>query len=736
MKSSKSPSEQQVEQLLNDAYEVRISDLKQSVMLAEQALEISNSLDDSNLIAQCFSKLSLFHMIQGHYELCMEYGEKAIGLFKVTRNLQGIADAKYSIAGVHYKTDNFHLGLIYLIDCLEIYRNLEDYHNQARVQKSIGTIYEYFGDEKSAIIAYQKSVETAQIVGDTNLESNAYNPLSGIYLNRNEIETASELIEKSIAMKQESNDIRGLAFALYGRAKVYVKKGEYDKAEATFLESIKIHEKMGEKLGNGMSYYKLGALYLEQERLEEAEKTLHKTLDFAGQFNLVIIEFKSYYLLYELSKRRGEFEQALSYLEKYLKAKEGVINMQTQKVIESYEALTNMERIQKEAQMNREKADILKKKNLAEESSRIKQEFLSTMSHEIRTPLNAVITITSLLKEHISMAGRELLESLSYSSSNLLQIINDILDFSKLDAGKVELDKRPIELHVLLSTIRNIYSSLALEKGIDLELNIEDEISECYELDDTKLHQILGNLISNAIKFTEKGKVTLSVKKISREGDWDQIEFSVSDSGPGISEDFLGEIFQSFSQPKSYVTRNGGGSGLGLAIVKKLVQLHGSNIQLETEQGKGSRFYFQLSLKKGVFKGEYSLYAGNHLKGMKVLIAEDNLINAMVAEKLLTNHGVLVTKVSNGEEAVAKASEKDFDVILMDIHMPKMHGFEAAKQIRELEISTPIYALTADITAYQQDPMRNVFAGFLLKPIEQDKLMEALLGKSLKPISE
>ena len=236
---------QQVNALLQEAYTCRVNDLNKSIELTEQALRLSVELDETILIARSKSRLSLFHMIRGSYEQSMRLGNQAIGLFQVIGDDQGIADTKYNIAGIYYKTDNFHLGLIYLIDCLEIYRRLDDLHNQARVQKSLGTIYEYFGDERSAILAYEHAISAAQKVGDLNLESNAYNPLSGIYLNQNNLERASELIERSIQMKQATGDTRGLAFALYGRAKVFVKRKKYDLAEATFNQAIAIHEQMG-----------------------------------------------------------------------------------------------------------------------------------------------------------------------------------------------------------------------------------------------------------------------------------------------------------------------------------------------------------------------------------------------------------------------------------------------------------------------------------------------------------
>lgn len=726
------PDSRQVQELLDEAYKIRINNLSGSLSMANKALSLSRSLNEIPLIAQCLSKLSLFNMIVGEYDLAIKQGKEGSELFEKLKDQKGIADVKYNIAGVLYKTDNYHQALIYLIDCLEIFETLNDYHNQARVYKSLGTIYEFFGDEKSAVLSYEKSIAAAQSVNDKNLQSNVYNPLSGIYVNRGDLKKAWELINRSIMLKDQTGDIRGMAFALYGKAKIYAKEEKFELAEKVFLESSKIHEEMGERLGLGMCYYKLGSLYIKMGLLDKAITELEFGLDFAYKNNIAMIKFKCCYLMYEAFKLKEDSIAALKYLEIYLREKEAVINTQTQKVIESYEALSKMERLKKEAEMQHEKAEILEKKNRAEEATRVKQEFLSTMSHEIRTPLNAVITITSLMEEKPDPKdGEELLQSLKFSANNLLRIINDILDFSKLDAGKAVLEPSSNDFLVLLENISNTYQTLAKEKGISLSLKIDKKISQHYLFDQTKLTQILGNLVSNAIKFTEKGEIKISVKFVKRLSNCDQLEISVKDSGLGISEEFLREIFESFSQPKSFTTKKHRGSGLGLAIVKKLIELHGSSINVESEVGNGSRFYFDINLPIGAPTVSSKTLIPDKIIGKTVLLAEDNMINAMVSTKLLSNWGLRVIHAKDGQEAVNFANQDKVDVILMDIHMPEMDGFSATKLIRTndgINSTTPIFALTADITANQKEMFSPFFDGFLLKPIEIEKLYRALLN--------
>jgi signal transduction histidine kinase/CheY-like chemotaxis protein len=718
--------------LLDEAYACRTNNLKRSTQLAQQGLALSRELDDAALIAKSLSHAALFAMILGEYEHALSMSADAIQLYETLEDDRGIADAKYNIAGVYYKTNNYHLGLVNLVDCINTYRKYNDYHNLARSHKSLGTVYEYFGDEKNAIQTYEDSIVAAKQAGDLNLESNAYNPLSGIYLKKHDIEKAIDLIEKSIAMKIQTGDIRGLAFGYYGRGKVYTAQKIFEKAEEDFIASVNIHIEMGERLGLGMAYHKLASLYVEMGQLAQAKEILKKGLDHSTEYLLSMVKFKCYHLFYEIYKLENDPVSALNYLELYLKERESVINAQTLKVIENYDLINKMEAVKKEAQLQLEKAEIIEKKNLAEQAAIVKQEFLSTMSHEIRTPLNAVITIASLLGDKVDPEEQELINALRFASNSLLLLINDILDFTKLEAGKTHLEMRPTNFKQLLDNIKKTYDSLAREKGIQLNLVLDDAIAESYEMDENKIAQILGNLVTNAIKFTYFGQVNIVVERFRSAGLEDVLLFKVNDTGVGIAASHLHDIFESFSQPQSITTRKQGGSGLGLAIVKKLVNLHGSDIEVKSTEGIGSTFYFDLKFKRADKPSKVFAKYSDSLQGRTVLLAEDNVINAMVISKLLSNWKITVELAKTGLEALEKSRQKAFDFILMDIHMPEMDGFEATKLINSETNNpnhkTPIYALTADVTAEYQTEHHSHFNGFLRKPIELNKLYDALMS--------
>lgn len=280
-----------------------------------------------------------------------------------------------------------------------------------------------------------------------------------------------------------------------------------------------------------------------------------------------------------------------------------------------------------------------------------------------------------------------------------------------------------------MGNIIHSYQRIAKDKGLVFNIKTDAALSVYYELDEAKLKQILGNLISNAIKFTEKGRVDIEIHKISSAGNNDRLRFKVADTGEGIPEDDLNDIFESFSQTKPVMTRKQGGTGLGLAIVKKLVELHGSDIYVNSKSGQGSEFYFDLDLKKAGIQKKALAVHPDTMKGLSVLVADDNEINAFVIGKLLGRWGIITDHALNGKEAIEKAKYKLFDLILMDIHMPGMNGFDTAASIRKnenLNKATPIFALTADVTAAYQAEYASYFNGFLSKPLEEGKLFEAL----------
>lgn len=376
-------------------------------------------------------------------------------------------------------------------------------------------------------------------------------------------------------------------------------------------------------------------------------------------------------------------------------------------------------------------------KELAERSLSIKEEFLANMSHEIRTPVNAILGFTRLLiKSDMTDEQMEELNAVLFSSEQLLSIINDILDFSKIEAGKLELEKVPMDLKTLLQQSLKMQEPMANQKGLDLTLDIQDGIPALVDGDPTRLKQVITNLLNNALKFTEKGKVGVSAKVLSQGSNGHLLEIRVSDSGIGVPAEKLDTIFESFSQANSDTTRKFGGTGLGLTIVKRLVELHEDGaIRVESELDKGSNFIITMRLKESqesldqtAEKVEVDMKA---LEGRLILLAEDNRLNQMVAKKVLGHLGAEVDIAENGVEAVSMSHLKAYDVVLMDIQMPDLDGYSATKQIRQNPKTADliVVALTADVTqGVAKKCIEFGLDAYMSKPFTEEELLTKLGG--------
>lgn len=372
-------------------------------------------------------------------------------------------------------------------------------------------------------------------------------------------------------------------------------------------------------------------------------------------------------------------------------------------------------------------------KSVAEKLAKSKSEFLSMMSHEIRTPMNAVIGMTHLLLDDPHLPAQvDYLKTLRFSADNLLALINDILDFSKIEAGKIELERVDFSLADLLNNIRNSLEPRAHERGIGIELIKDEGLRQSYKGDPLRLGQILTNLCTNAVKFTEKGAVTLSVQILQSEDHRTLLRLGVRDTGIGIPLDRQTKIFEPFSQAESDTTRKFGGTGLGLSISLKLLELHQSSIQLQSEVGIGSYFYFDLWLEHSASYGIERRHSIQHKirktpLPISLLLVDDNPVNRMVARKFLQKWQIDVVEACNGREAVEVFGQQRFDIVLMDLHMPEMDGYEAVRTIRLLDQRTPILALTASVLSNARDKVFEVgMNDFCTKPFQPNDLYDKI----------
>jgi PAS domain S-box-containing protein len=385
--------------------------------------------------------------------------------------------------------------------------------------------------------------------------------------------------------------------------------------------------------------------------------------------------------------------------------------------------------IAEEAKINAENA-----KAIAENAMKAKQQFLSNMSHEIRTPMNAIIGFTKVLfRTDLTYKQKEYLSAIKISGDALIVLINDILDLAKVDAGKMTFEKTPFKMESSITAMLHLFENKIQEKNLKLVKEYDPKIPDVLVGDPVRLHQIVLNLVSNAVKFTFKGKITVSVDLLHEDHEKVILKFAVTDTGIGISDEKIGTIFENFQQATSGTSKLYGGTGLGLAIVKQLVEPQGGTIRVNSIIHEGSTFSFTLPFQKTNDEAQLEnevTKIKSELKNIKVLVVEDIPLNQLLMKTLLDDFGFERDIAENGKIAIEKLKEKEYEIVLMDLQMPEMNGFEATEYIRKTMKSTiPIIALTADVTTVDLAKCKAVgMDDYLAKPVDEKQLYNKIVS--------
>lgn len=386
--------------------------------------------------------------------------------------------------------------------------------------------------------------------------------------------------------------------------------------------------------------------------------------------------------------------------------------------------------------------ELQESKELAERNARIKEEFLSVMSHEIRTPMNAIVGLTHMLTANEQDSFEENLTTLRYSVDNLMSLINNVLDYNKISAGKIQLEQVDFNLKKIVLSVCHLFKSKADSKGLEFKIDINEELPESVNGDPFRLSQILNNFLSNAIKFTAKGSIELSVRPLLRDEENITIQFIVADTGVGIPLDNQISIFDSFTQVSEDTARKYGGTGLGLAISRDLIKLMGGDVEVNSEIGNGSKFIFSASFEvtdgivgEDFHARNYSRHKMTNLEDLSVLIVDDNHLNRMILKKFMDRWNVQSDSAENGLVALEKLRQSKFDIVLLDLQMPEMDGYEMAQEMAKdpkLKV-VPIIAISADtISNVYEKVIESGMDDFITKPFNPDELKSKIYTHTSK----
>ncbi|WP_298902367.1 ATP-binding protein [uncultured Psychroserpens sp.] len=711
----------------------------------------TNSDEDSEVLKLRIENtitLSGFDSERGDYFSAMDNLEKALELAISIddKKSQGIIHTK--IGELQIAIKEYDKALASLIKATDIQRQLNDSQNLATTYSVKGTLHAIKEEYKDAL-GYLKSAKT--LFEEADLESEIPEitlTQAKIHFNLKDYKTAKSLLENTIvsAKKNNQNDI--LANALIYSGKTLDKLGNNKQGIALANEGLQI-AKDGELVDNiNEGYLTLSAIYKNDNNFEQAHHYLQKHVQFTD--SILSIERAN------LSpEKRAEHINAYNAeefkkLKKQVEDQESDSNLAKITTILSIALITilslltlslyknNNIRLKSNNMLQEKNDDLIEAMKRAELASKTKANFLSTVTHELRTPLYAVTGLTNmLLEEEPSEKQIPHLKSLKFSGDYLLTFINDILQINKIEANKVELDPVLFNLKTKVENVCSALNNSALDNNVIMHYDYQKDLPETFIGDNLKISQILINLIGNSIKFTKDGDIWVRVYSISNKGNDYTLRFEIEDNGIGISKEKQDNMFESFSQGSIQINRKYGGTGLGLSIVKGLIEILKGKIYLKSELGKGTTFFFEIPLTYApetvkIEKEDYSKNISKlDISNIKILIVEDNKINQMITKKILNKMNLECDIVDNGEAAVEKVKENNYNVVLMDIHMPGISGLEATKIIRTFDKELTIFALTA-VTL--EDKMHEFdeagFDDIISKPFKQEdfekKLYEVL----------
>jgi len=681
-----------------------------------------------------------FHKKQNAYKECLYYSQKSIDLAQKSKNQKKIAACYSNLGDVFLDLKKYDDAIDVLTKSILIYNTLEPDSDLANTYYNLGLCYK----EKQQYEKAQMNFDKAYLIFDKLKVQSAIEMLklqrAIIYRQKGENKIAYTLFQQLITKKDTSDVLNIRAEAMYQMGLIESQNGRHtialnyltralrsnknnlEQKSKIMLALSRVHEKKGDIAKSYLflkNHIALNDSIVEENhsKLELSDFDSFKNSEHLKQLEQLEKEKKS-------QQKTNTFSKLISILAISLISILSLLSLSLYK--------NNVIRNRSNALLREKNAELEIAKDKAEKATKTRSEFLSTVSHELRTPLNAINGITHLLiEENPNKSQMNYLNSLKFSGNYLIALINDILEINRIESENIPIEKINFNLVLLLENIQNSLKEIAQENNNNFIFEIDENIPKILIGDPTKMSQIFMNLINNSLKFTKNGFVKVIAKINTVEDNHVTIAFKVADNGIGIPEDKQISIFESFSQGSIEINRKYGGTGLGLAIVKKLIELLGGNIYLNSKVGLGSTFSFELPFEVSeviLIPEEKKKYDENIVQNKKILLVEDNKINQMITKKMLENKGMVCVIVDNGEDSVDLfREENDFDLVLMDVHLPGINGTIATEQIRKFNTKIPIIALTA----ISLDENREMLISYgmtdvVTKPFEPEKFYQIL----------
>jgi len=779
-----------VNHALREAREILYEDMDKGLILTQKALKSAEDIDYKAGQAMAWHYLGRVALDTGNYTGCVDAQDKALSLVQGILSQEKLKAGAFNMKGIACeKMGLYKIAVSNYLQAIRLFERTKDSIGLTNVYNNIALIHNTQGNHERADKYYQKAFDLASSMGDAflvittrnnmglslmqqkryeeakvhfqatldfDLEDGSpeyiggsYNNLGSCELKMRNYKVAYELFEKAVDYKRQAEDKYGLTISLINVGQVLTQLKRFSEADFVLNEAIQISKETGVKHHESDAYLNLSVLSDSMGDPANSLLYFRKHQSLRDSLHLIDqrLEIERLQTEYNVEKKDLEINNQQILLDKQqfqLQVYIAALLLISVSLIVLAILVYNIRKLNRKLKYNQEQVELknqllhktneklLQARDFAERSSRAKSNFLSNVSHEIRTPMNVIMGLSQLLQdEKLSSKGKQNVHFILESSNHLLHIINDILDLSKIEAGKITFDNSRFHLVEVLEQLKVSMLTLKTDKNISLEFSWPDDLPDYFRGDRTRLQQILTNVLSNAIKFTEKGNVQLRLEVLDNANDLYQLKFTISDTGIGIPSDRLDKIFDSFTQAEEDHSRTYGGTGLGLTITKKLVELQGGSIQVRSMLQEGSEFSIQLNY----FADSPPIIIGHNeainskvdFSRMRILLVEDNRLNINLATQLFKKWKAVYAIAENGYEALDQLKKMNFDIILLDLHMPGLNGFDTFKAIRNSEIKTPVVALTADAFEDTRDKVNSLgFDDILIKPYRAEDLIRLI----------